>query len=222
MGTITALGLILLICMVAVGGSQGLQAWISLIFNFGALFFAMVLMAFHLPPVLVTLVTGIIVLAMTIFLGGKDSTSTMVAFYASVAVLILLVIIIIPVEHWAQIQGFGQEDSEDLEGMSTILGIIFLCFSNFFELYFTPTVLLRKKFSLKKNTTMSNKHFVLGGVVKVITFGFFRTTNEVAFIRFRSKLISKHTFDISIRTSNYQKRQIWNISSPHLIWSLLN
>ncbi len=71
MGTITALGLILLICMVAVGGSQGLQAWISLIFNFGALFFAMVLMAFHLPPVLVTLVTGIIVLAMTIFFGWQ-------------------------------------------------------------------------------------------------------------------------------------------------------
>lgn len=126
MGTITALGLVLLICMIAVGGNQGLQAWISLIFNFGALFFAMVLMAFHLPPVLVTLVTGIIVLAMTIFLGGKDSNSTMVAFYASVAVLILLVIIIIPVEHWAQIQGFGQEDSEDLEGMSNILGISYL------------------------------------------------------------------------------------------------
>lgn len=126
MGTITALGLLLLICMVAVGGTQGLQAWISLIFNFCALFFAMVLMAFHLPPVLVTLVTGVIVLAMTIFLGGNDSNSTMVAFYASVAVLILLVVLIIPVEHWAQIQGFGQEDSEDLEGMSTILGISYL------------------------------------------------------------------------------------------------
>ncbi len=50
----------------------------------------------------------------------------MVAFYASVAVLILLVILIIPIEHWAQIQGFGQEDSEDLEGMSTILGISYL------------------------------------------------------------------------------------------------
>lgn len=126
MGTITALGLLLLICMVAVGGTQGLQAWISLIFNFCALFFAMVLMAFHLPPVLVTLVTGVIVLAMTIFLGGNDSNSTMVAFYASVAVLILLVVLIIPVEHWAQIQGFGQEDIEDLEGMSTILGISYL------------------------------------------------------------------------------------------------
>lgn len=126
MGTITALGLLLLICMVAVGGSQGLQAWLSLIFNFGALFFAMVLMAFHFSPVLVTLVTGIIVLAMTIFLGGNDSSSTMVAFYASVIVLILLVILIIPVEHWAQIQGFGQEDSEDLEGMSTVLGISYL------------------------------------------------------------------------------------------------
>lgn len=126
MGTITALGLVLLVCMVAVGGGQGLQAWLSLLFNFGALFFAMVLMAFHFSPVIVTLVTGVIVLAMTIFLGGSDNRSTMIAFYASVLVLILLVVIIIPVEHWAQIQGFGPEDSEDLEGMSTVLGISFI------------------------------------------------------------------------------------------------
>ncbi|GAA3607620.1 YibE/F family protein [Secundilactobacillus similis] len=126
MGTITALGLVLLVCMVAVGGGQGFQAFLSLLFNFGALFFAMVLMAFHFSPVLVTLVTSIIVLAMTIFLGGSDSDSTMVAFYASIVVLLLLVALIIPVEHWAQIQGFGQEDSEDLEGMSTILGINYL------------------------------------------------------------------------------------------------
>lgn len=126
MGTITALGLLLLIAMVVVGGGQGLQAWLSLLFNFGALFFAMVLMAFHFSPVLVTLITGVMVLAMTIFLGGNDSNSTLVAFYASIIVLLLLVVMIIPVEHWAQIQGFGQEDSEDLEGMSTVLGINYL------------------------------------------------------------------------------------------------
>ncbi len=74
MGTITALGLVLLISMVLVSGMQGLQAFLSLLFNFGALFFAIVLMAFHLNPIVVTLVTSVIVLAMTIFLGGSMIT----------------------------------------------------------------------------------------------------------------------------------------------------
>lgn len=126
MGTITALGLVLLVSMVLVSGKQGVQAFLSLLFNFGALFFAIVLMAFHLNPIVVTLVTSIIVLAMTIFLGGSDDYSTEVAFYASLIVLVVLVLVIVPVEHWAQIQGFGQEDSEDLEGMSNVLGINYL------------------------------------------------------------------------------------------------
>lgn len=126
MGTITALGLVLLVSMVLVSGKQGVQAFLSLLFNFGALFFAIVLMAFHLNPIVVTLVTSIIVLAMTIFLGVSDDYSTEVAFYASLIVLVVLVLVIVPVEHWAQIQGFGQEDSEDLEGMSNVLGINYL------------------------------------------------------------------------------------------------
>ncbi len=104
MGTITALGLLLLIAMVVVGGGQGLQAWLSLLFNFGALFFC-------------DGVNGVSFLTGTgdadyrcygachdHLSRGNDSNSTLVAFYASIIVLLLLVVMIIPVEHWAQIQ----------------------------------------------------------------------------------------------------------------------
>lgn len=126
MGTIPALGLVLLISMVLVGGQQGILAFLSLIFNFGALFFAGVLISFHFPPLIVTLVTGMIVLALTIFLGGKDNESTQIAFFASAIVLLILVIVIVPIEHWAAVPGFGLEDSDDLEQMSLVLGINFL------------------------------------------------------------------------------------------------
>ncbi|MBT9672073.1 YibE/F family protein [Secundilactobacillus kimchicus] len=126
MDTISALGLILLIAMVLVGGQQGFQAFLSLLFNFGALFFAVVLMAFHFPPLVVTLITGVIVLALTVFLGGKDNASTQIAFFASAAVLLILVLVIVPIEHWAVVPGFGPEDSDDLEQMSLVLGINFL------------------------------------------------------------------------------------------------
>lgn len=49
MTTITGLGLVLLILMVLVGGKQGWTAFLSLLLNFGFLYFAIILVAFHVP-----------------------------------------------------------------------------------------------------------------------------------------------------------------------------
>ena len=126
MSTITVLGLILLILMVLVGGKAGAQSFLALLFNFGLLFLAIVLVAFHFSPVIVTLVVGVMVLALTIFMSSGDDLSSTVAFVASALVLVLLTLLIVPVEHWAMVQGFGPEDSEDLEGLSVLVGINFV------------------------------------------------------------------------------------------------
>ncbi|PWG00101.1 YibE/F family protein [Levilactobacillus bambusae] len=126
MTTTMALGIVLFVLMMLVGGRAGVRAFIGLLLNFGVLFFAIVLVAFHFPPLTVTLVTAVIVLALTIFLSADDDLSSTVAFLASLAVLAILVLLIIPVEQWAQVQGFGPEDSEDLEGMSLLIGIPFI------------------------------------------------------------------------------------------------
>ena len=121
MSTITALGLVLMILMILVGGKQGWTSFLSLLLNFGFLYFAIVLIAFH-----VTLTTGTIILAVTIFMGEDDLKTTVTAFYASLIVMGILLLLIIGVEHWAMVQGFGPEDSEDLEGMSILIGISYL------------------------------------------------------------------------------------------------
>lgn len=126
MSAIIVLGLVLFVLMVLVGGKQGFQSFVGLIFNFCFLFFAIVLMAFHFPPIIVTVIAGIILLSLTIFLSGTDDETSRLAFIASVLVLLGLVVLIIPVEHWAQVQGFGLEDSDDLEGLSLPIGISFL------------------------------------------------------------------------------------------------
>ncbi|UQS84447.1 YibE/F family protein [Apilactobacillus apisilvae] len=126
MSAIVVLGLVLFVLMILVGGKQGLESFLSLLFNFGFLFFAIVLITFHFPPIIVTLVTGIIVLALTIFLSGTNDSTSSLAFLASILVLFILVLLIVPVEHWAQVQGFGLEDSDDLEGMSILIGINFI------------------------------------------------------------------------------------------------
>lgn len=126
MSSITALGLVLMLLMIAVGGRQGWSAFLSLLLNFGFLFFAIILIAFHVPPMMVTLMTGVIILAITIFMSEDDLRTTVTAFWASLVVLLVLVVLIYLVEHWAMAQGFGLEDSDDLEGMSTAIGISYL------------------------------------------------------------------------------------------------
>ncbi|MDO4902849.1 MAG: YibE/F family protein [Limosilactobacillus sp.] len=135
MSTITALGLVLLLLMVLVGGKQGWSAFVSLLLNFGFLYFAIVLIAFHVPPLFVTAVTGVVILAITIFMGEDDLRTTVTAFYASLIVTAVLVALIFFIEHWAMVQGFGTEDSDDLEGMSILIGI------SYFKVLITATTL---------------------------------------------------------------------------------
>lgn len=126
MSTITVLALILLLAMTLVGGKRGALAFTSLILNFGILFLTLVLVAYEFPPVLITLISGTIILAFTIFLGDDDVLATQTAFVASLLILVILLLLIIPVEHWSWVQGFGSEDSEDLEGMSLLVGVSFV------------------------------------------------------------------------------------------------
>ncbi len=111
--------------MMIVGGKQGITSFLSMVVNFGILFFSIVLIAFHMPPILVAVVASAILLAITIFWSDASDNASVTAFEASVIILILLIAIIIPIEYWAQVGGFGLEDSEELEGLSTYVGIDF-------------------------------------------------------------------------------------------------
>lgn len=126
MSAIYALGIVLLCLMVLVGGKQGWRSFLSLLLNFGFLFFAIVLIEFHVPPMFVTATTGITILAITIFMGEDDLRTTVTAFYASLIVLAILILLILFVSRWSMVQGFGTEDSDDLEGMSILIGISYL------------------------------------------------------------------------------------------------
>ncbi|MFD1124797.1 YibE/F family protein [Lentilactobacillus raoultii] len=125
MGSLTTLGILLLILMIIVGGKQGIAAFLSMLINFGILFFSIVLMAFHLPPIAVTLVASVILLSITIFWSSASDNASATAFQASVLILIVLILLIIPIEYWARVGGFGLEDSEELEGLSLYVGISF-------------------------------------------------------------------------------------------------
>ncbi|QBO35570.1 YibE/F family protein [Periweissella cryptocerci] len=126
MSSLTGLFLVFAVLMLIVGGKQGAQALFGLLFNFFLLFLAITLIAWGFSPLVIVVVVGIVMLAVTIFLSDDNDQVTRVAFLASVLVMLVLMGLIVPVEHWAHVQGFAMEDSEELEGLSLTIGLNFL------------------------------------------------------------------------------------------------
>lgn len=126
MSTMTVLLIILFLAMLLAGGSKGFVAFIGLLCNFGLVFMSVVLISFGIPYLLVTLINAVIILVITIYFGNEQGRNADVAFVTSLIVVAIVIALIIPVEHWAQVQGFGPENTEDLEGMSLQIGVKFL------------------------------------------------------------------------------------------------
>lgn len=126
MSTITALALILLILMIAVGGKQGWSSFVSLVLNYCYFFLGLILVAWHFSPLVITLILGILILATTIFIGNDDLQVSVSAFEASVIVMIIVAILSVVVEHFIQATGFSNENSSELEGMSILIGISYV------------------------------------------------------------------------------------------------
>lgn len=126
MTTMMALIIILFAAMLLAGGKQGFVSFLGLIINFSLVFLSVVLIAWGFPYLIVTLVNSLIILVVSIYFGNQQGRNADIAFITSCLVVAAVILLIIPVEHWAQVQGFGSENTEDLEGLSLQLGVNFL------------------------------------------------------------------------------------------------
>jgi len=120
------LALILLVLMIAIGGIKGIGAFISLWVNFALMVVMVTLINFQFNTMLVLLIGGAILLTVTILSAGADEHTTSAALITSFIVMILLVILIVPAEHFALAQGFAEENSDELEGLSLSIGLNFV------------------------------------------------------------------------------------------------
>ncbi|WP_295730580.1 YibE/F family protein [uncultured Limosilactobacillus sp.] len=126
MSSIVALSLALLVIMISVGRQQGWTAFVSIWLNFGAMVLLITLMAWHLPPLPLTIAFSVIILAITIFMGADNIQATLPAFYASLMTVAFTIILVIITTHLGMAYGFGFEDSDDLQGMSVAFGINYI------------------------------------------------------------------------------------------------
>ncbi|GAJ27363.1 membrane spanning protein [Liquorilactobacillus sucicola DSM 21376 = JCM 15457] len=125
MTTMTLLTCILAFLMFITSGRSGVYSFISLVINFVLLFITIVLIAGGIPAIGVSFFSGICILAITIYMGNSGETETDIAFLATVLVMGIMLVLIIPVEHLAQVQGFSNEDSEEIEAFNLAIGVNF-------------------------------------------------------------------------------------------------
>ncbi|WP_125710794.1 YibE/F family protein [Lacticaseibacillus porcinae] len=125
MNAMVGLVIALLILMLLVGGRQGLSNFLALAINTFLMILAVVLMAGGFSPVAVAFVIGLLVLATTIFMSTSHLEVAGPAFVASLMVMAGVLLVVFLGVWLSQTSGFGQEDSEELEGFSVYIGVSF-------------------------------------------------------------------------------------------------
>lgn len=127
MSVLTLLGAILLMLMVWIGGKKGARSFIALFFNFGVVFLAVLFMSDPTSdPIIVTLIASTVISCINLFYINEINRKTTTAFISSIITIVILLFLIIIMTEKAMIQGFGEEEIEELSMFSLYIGVDFV------------------------------------------------------------------------------------------------
>lgn len=127
MNTIVLLAIILFALMFIIGGKKGIRSFIALFLNFAVVIFVLLFMNVpSLNPIFITLIACIVISCINLFFINDIHKKTKTAFVASIVSTIVLVVIITVISQYALIQGFGEEETEELGAYSLYIGIDFM------------------------------------------------------------------------------------------------
>ncbi len=125
MNVLLLLALILFILMSIVGGKKGIRSFLTLFLNFGVIFLTILFMLSIKNTIIVTLIACTIISCINLFYINKFNHKTLAAFVSTILTLAMLVLFIFTIEHHAMIQGFGEEQEEEINAFSLYVGIDF-------------------------------------------------------------------------------------------------
>ncbi|MCM3594959.1 YibE/F family protein [Metabacillus idriensis] len=127
MNVLVCLASILLLLMILIGGRKGARSFIALFLNFGVLFFTILFMADpNLDPILLTLAACGVISCINLFFINEVNKKTTTAFISTIITLAILFMIIVMLTDHTMIQGFGEEESEELSMFSRYIGVDFI------------------------------------------------------------------------------------------------
>ncbi|MDQ0216272.1 putative membrane protein [Oikeobacillus pervagus] len=127
MNVLVCLAGILFLLMIVIGGKKGVRSFIALFLNFGVLFFTVVFMTNpNANPIIITLVASVVISYINLFYINEVNVKTKMAFLSTMMTIVVLFLFIINVSKKAMIQGFGEEEIEELSVFSLYLGVDFV------------------------------------------------------------------------------------------------
>ncbi|WP_077619603.1 YibE/F family protein [Bacillus sinesaloumensis] len=127
MNAIVLLAAILFILMAIIGGKKGIRSFLALFFNFGVLLVTVIFMNDpKLNPIYLTLIACVAISAINLFYINEMNSKTKTAFLATILTTIILLLFILVLTNKSMIQGFGEEEIEELGAYSLFIGVDFV------------------------------------------------------------------------------------------------
>lgn len=127
MSVLLLLAIILFVLMVVIGGKKGARSFISLFLNFLVVMFAVWIMTDpHVNPIILTIIACTIISSINLFYINQVNSKTITAFIATIVTIIILIIFIYIITKKAMIQGFGEEEIDEISIFSLNLGVDFV------------------------------------------------------------------------------------------------
>ncbi len=127
MNVLVVLAAILFILMTLIGGKKGAKSFLAIFFNFAVLLLIIMLMNDpNLDPIILTFIACILISCITLFFINEVNSKTTIAFLSTLITIVILLFFIVVVNKMAMIQGFGEEEIEELSSYSLYIGIDFV------------------------------------------------------------------------------------------------
>lgn len=127
MNVLVCLAAILFILMILIGGKKGARSFIAIFFNFSVLLITVLILTNpNADPIIFTLIACIGICLINLFYINEINTTTKTAFISSISTILILLFFIVRVAESAKIQGFGEEEIEELSIFSLYIGVDFV------------------------------------------------------------------------------------------------
>ena len=127
MNALVLLAAILFILMALIGGKKGIRSFLALFFNFGVLMITVIFMNDpNLNPIYLTLIACVAISGINLFYINEVNSKTKTAFISTIITTVILLLFIIVITDKTMIQGFGEEEIEELGMFSLYIGVDFV------------------------------------------------------------------------------------------------
>lgn len=131
MNVLIILALILFILMLSIGGAKGARSFISLFLNFGVILITVIFMASpDMDPIILTMLACIIISMINLFYINEVNSKTITAFISTLITITILFFFIYFITKKVKIQGFGEEEYEEIRVFSLFIGVDFIRISS--------------------------------------------------------------------------------------------